>query len=212
MDDKMEMLLKVVIIGDSGVGKTNLLSRYSQNLFDSSTKNTIGVDFSAVDLTINKKAVKVQFWDTAGQEKYRAIASAYYKSAHGAIVVFDISKRETFENVSRWLSELSLHGEPNLAVLILANKSDLVSERQVSLEEGEALGKKTGYFFAEVSAKTNEGNCVKEAFLVLIKEVFKRAEKEDASNTRDEELSIQSKKFDIAMKDDKKKDSACCPF
>ncbi len=98
-NDSLDFLLKIVLVGDSGVGKTNLLSRFTRNSFDSNTRNTIGVDFSAMELIIKGKSVKVQFWDTAGQEKYRAIASAYYKNAHGAIIVYDIANKGSFDNI-----------------------------------------------------------------------------------------------------------------
>ncbi len=110
----MDCLFKIVIIGDSGVGKTNLLNRFARNIFDESTKNTIGVDFQAKDLIINDQTVKIQFWDTAGQEQYRAIANAYYKNAHGAILVYDISNKNSFENTTNWLEELKMHGDPNI--------------------------------------------------------------------------------------------------
>ena len=168
-----DFLLKIVIIGDTGVGKTNLLSRFARDTFDPSSRNTIGVDFFALDLQIDSKQVKVQFWDTAGQEKYRAISSAYYKNAHGAIIVYDVTSRASFSNVENWLNELREHGDKNIQILIIGNKNDLKDERQVLEEEGAQLAEKLGFFFTETSAKVNENSSVNKGFMVIIGEVLK---------------------------------------
>ena len=102
-----EYLFKIVLIGDSAVGKSNLLSRFARNEFDHNSKATIGVEFQTQVVDINGKEVKAQIWDTAGQERFRAVTSAYYRGAVGALVVYDISRRTTFESVKRWLDELS---------------------------------------------------------------------------------------------------------
>ena len=106
MDQKFEFLFKIVLTGDSGVGKTNLLSRYIRNEFSLANKLTIGIDFATKNLTINNKTIKVQIWDTAGQERYKSITRAYYKGAMGAIVVYDITKSESFEHVHHWIQDL----------------------------------------------------------------------------------------------------------
>ncbi|KAI4372774.1 hypothetical protein MLD38_010966 [Melastoma candidum] len=102
-----EYLFKVVIIGDSAVGKSNLLSRYARNEFNPNSKATIGVEFQTQSLYIDRKEVKAQIWDTAGQERFRAVTSAYYRGAVGALLVYDISRRTTFESIGRWLDELN---------------------------------------------------------------------------------------------------------
>lgn len=124
------------MVGDSGVGKTNLLSRFTKDIYDSNTRNTIGVDFSALTMTLKGQQVKIQFWDTAGQEKYRSIANAYYKNAHGAVIVYDISSLESFKNTNSWLKELIEHGEKNIQIAVFGNKKDLVEEREVKTDEG----------------------------------------------------------------------------
>ena len=101
-----DYLFKVVLIGDSAVGKSNLLSRYARNEFNNNSKATIGVEFQTQSMEIEGKEVKAQIWDTAGQERFRAVTSAYYRGAVGALIVYDISRRQTFENVNRWLDEL----------------------------------------------------------------------------------------------------------
>jgi small GTP-binding protein len=129
------LLLAVVIIGDSGVGKSNLLSRFTRNEFHLDSKSTIGVEFATRSIQHDGKIIKAQIWDTAGQERYRAITSAYYRGAVGALLVYDISKRLTFENVERWLKELRDHAEPNIVVMLVGNKSDLRHLRTVPTEE-----------------------------------------------------------------------------
>merc|ERR1719164_226587 len=113
-DDDYDYLFKVVLIGDSGVGKSNLLSRFTRNEFCLESKSTIGVEFATRSLPIDGKTIKAQIWDTAGQEWYRAITSAYYRGAVGALLVYDITKKGSFEDVERWLSELRDHAEENI--------------------------------------------------------------------------------------------------
>jgi len=121
-DDDYDYLFKVVIIGDSGVGKSNLLSRFTRNEFHLDSKSTIGVEFATRSIQHDGKVIKAQIWDTAGQERYRAITSAYYRGAVGALLVYDISKRLTFENVERWLKELRTHADPSIVVMLVGNK------------------------------------------------------------------------------------------
>jgi small GTP-binding protein len=126
----------VVLIGDSGVGKSNLISRFTKNDFIVESKSTIGVEFGTRTLKISGKTIKAQIWDTAGQERYRAIVSAYYRGAVGVLLVYDITKKQTFENVSRWLNELREHADEDIVILLVGNKCDLRHIRAVSTEEG----------------------------------------------------------------------------
>ena len=127
-----DYIFKVVLIGDSGVGKSNLLSRFTRNEFNLESKSTIGVDFATRSLdTPDGKTIKAQIWDTAGQERYRAITSAYYRGALGALLVYDITKSKTFESVNQWLQELRDYSESNIVVMIVGNKIDLAQLRQV---------------------------------------------------------------------------------
>ena len=176
MDDDVDILIKVVIVGDSSVGKTNLLSRFVNNSFNQNSRNTIGVDFSAVDLSINGQNIKAQFWDTAGQEKYRSIASAYYKNAQGIIITYDVTREKTFENVNSWYNELREQGEPDVEIILIGNKIDLESERKVTSDQGAQLAKEKGMFFMEVSAKTNQDECVENAFKILLEEIVNKTE------------------------------------
>ncbi|CAO0796172.1 unnamed protein product [Mucor circinelloides] len=134
-DDDYDYLFKVVLIGDSSVGKTNLLGRFTRNEFNLESKSTIGVEFATRSVEVDNKVIKAQIWDTAGQERYRAITSAYYRGAVGALLVYDISKHSTFESVSRWLKELRDHADANIVIMLVGNKSDLRHLRAVPTEE-----------------------------------------------------------------------------
>jgi Ras-related protein Rab-11A len=124
-----------VLIGDSGVGKSNLLSRFTRNEFNLDSKSTIGVEFATRSIQVDTKTIKAQIWDTAGQERYRAITSAYYRGAVGALLVYDISKHQTYDNVTRWLKELRDHADSNIVIMLVGNKSDLRHLRAVPTDE-----------------------------------------------------------------------------
>ncbi len=126
----------MVLIGDSGVGKSNLLSRFTRNEFNLDSKSTIGVEFATRSIQIDNKTIKAQIWDTAGQERYRAITSAYYRGAVGALLVYDISKSLSFENVTRWLKELRDHADSNIVIMLVGNKTDQRHLRAVPTEDG----------------------------------------------------------------------------
>jgi len=161
-----------VLIGDSGVGKSNLLSRFTRGTFDLDNKSTIGVEFATKTIKIDGKViVKAQCWDTAGQERYRAITSAYYRGAVGALLVYDITKHETFANVERWLSELRDHADQNIVIMLVGNKSDLRHLRAVTTEEATEFAEKHNLAFIETSALDATG--VDTAFQQLLTEIYK---------------------------------------
>jgi Ras-related protein Rab-11A len=135
----------VVLIGDSGVGKSNLLSRFTRNEFNLDSKSTIGVEFATRSIQVDAKTIKAQIWDTAGQERYRAITSAYYRGAVGALLVYDISKHQTYENVTRWLKELRDHADSNIVIMLVGNKSDLRHLRAVPTEEAKQFASASCY-------------------------------------------------------------------
>ena len=209
-EDDIDFLLKVVIIGDSGVGKTNLLSRFSSNMFEENTRNTIGVDFSTHDIQINNKTVKVQFWDTAGQEKYRALSSAYYKNAHGAVIVYDITRKETFDSLNNWLAELREHSVKDIQIIILGNKSDLEAQRKVTIDDGRKLAQQQGLFFMETSAKLNGDDCVGKSFHVLLEEIITKMEKEEKTENKSDLGSVKTKTVLDKKRNNKPKDGSCC--
>ncbi|WOH03011.1 hypothetical protein DCAR_0522402 [Daucus carota subsp. sativus] len=151
-DDDYDYLFKVVIIGDSGVGKSNLLSRFTKNEFSLDSKSTIGVEFATRSIRVDDKVVKAQIWDTAGQERYRAITSAYYRGAVGALLVYDVTRHVTFENVERWLKELRDHTDANIVIMLVGNKADLRHLRAVSTEDAKAFAEREKTYFMETSA------------------------------------------------------------
>ncbi|CAE6449947.1 GTP-binding protein ypt3 [Rhizoctonia solani] len=166
-----DYLFKVVLIGDSGVGKSNLLSRFTRNEYNVESKSTIGVEFATRSITVDGKTVKAQIWDTAGQERYRAITSAYYRGAVGALLVYDISKHATYVNVTRWLKELRDHADSNIVIMLVGNKSDLKHLRAVPTEEAKALAVEHGLFFIETSAM--DASNVEAAFQNILTEVYR---------------------------------------
>ncbi|EXJ93334.1 Ras-like protein Rab-11B [Capronia coronata CBS 617.96] len=161
-NDEYDFLFKVVLIGDSGVGKSNLLSRFTRNEFNLDSKSTIGVEFATRSIQVDTKTIKAQIWDTAGQERYRAITSAYYRGAVGALLVYDISKRQTYDNVTRWLKELRDHADANIVIMLVGNKSDLRHLRAVPTEEAKQFASKfpnvTPVWFRTHICETGENN------------------------------------------------------
>jgi len=169
VDNEYDYLFKIVLIGDSGVGKSNILSRFTRNEFCLESKSTIGVEFATRTLQIEGKTIKAQIWDTAGKERYRAITSAYYRGAVGALLVYDITKKQTFENIQRWLRELRDHADSNIVIMMVGNKSDLNHLRSVAEEDGQALAEKEGLSFLETSAL--EALNVEKAFQTVLSDI-----------------------------------------
>ena len=152
MNQDHDVLFKVLIIGNTCVGKSNILLRFSENFFHESFLPTIGVDFKIKQMNINNKAVKLHIWDTAGQERFRTITAAYYKGAHGVMLVYDITDRQSFTDIEGWISEAFKHGGQDLIMILVGNKCDKKSGRQVSQEEGQAFAESRGMKFLETSA------------------------------------------------------------
>lgn len=169
-DDDYDYLFKVVLIGDSGVGKSNLLSRFTRNEFSLESRSTIGVEFATRSIQVDGKTIKAQIWDTAGQERYRAITSAYYRGAVGALLVYDITKLTSFENVERWLKELRDHADANIVIMLVGNKSDLRHLRAIPTEDAKAFCEREGLSFIETSAL--EGANVDAAFQRILTEIY----------------------------------------
>ncbi|ORX90144.1 small GTPase [Basidiobolus meristosporus CBS 931.73] len=169
-DDEYDYLFKVVLIGDSGVGKSNLLSRFTRNEFNLESKSTIGVEFATRTIQVEAKTIKAQIWDTAGQERYRAITSAYYRGAVGALLVYDITSRPTFENVNRWLKELRDHADSNIVIMLVGNKSDLRHLRAVPTEEATQFATENQLSFIETSALDSSN--VELAFQKILTEIY----------------------------------------
>lgn len=156
-------LFKYIIIGDTGVGKSCLLLQFTDKRFQPVHDLTIGVEFGARMVSIEGKQIKLQIWDTAGQESFRSITRSYYRGAAGALLVYDITRRDTFDHLASWLEDARQHSSSNMVIMLIGNKSDLESSRQVSKEEGEQFAKEHGLIFMETSAKTADN--VEEAFI-----------------------------------------------
>ena len=168
--ESYDLLFKLILIGDSAVGKSNILLKYLKNEFDKNSRATVGVEFGTKNILINGKKVKIQIWDTAGQERYRSITSAYYKGAKGAFIVYDITNKSTFDNIDKWISDLKLNGDQNICIVILGNKSDLNESRQVSTNDGMKKAEMFKTAFMETSALNGEN--IGEAFEELIEEIY----------------------------------------
>ncbi|XP_062225886.1 ras-related protein Rab-2-B isoform X1 [Phragmites australis] len=147
-------LFKYIIIGDTGVGKSCLLLQFTDKRFQPVHDLTIGVEFGARMITIDNKPIKLQIWDTAGQESFRSITRSYYRGAAGALLVYDITRRETFNHLVSWLEDARQHANANMTIMLVGNKCDLSHRRAVSYEEGEQFAKEHGLIFMEASAKT----------------------------------------------------------
>jgi small GTP-binding protein len=169
-DHDFDYLFKIILIGDSGVGKSNILSRFTRQEFNLDTKTTIGVEFAQKTISIDGKLIRAQIWDTAGQERYRAITSAYYRGAVGALLVYDISKSTSFENVEKWLKELKDHADSSIVVMLTGNKCDLKHLRAVKSEQAATFAQKHSLAFLETSALDGFG--VEKAFEMVLNEIY----------------------------------------
>ena len=148
-----DYLLKYIIIGDATVGKSNLLLRYYKDTFNYDYQITIGIEFGAKNVKIRNKTYKIQIWDTAGQENFKSITRAYYTNSACVLVVYDISSRDSFNNVNNWINECKNLSSKSILLVLVGNKSDLEERRQVNFEEGQELADKNGMLFYETSAK-----------------------------------------------------------
>ena len=213
MANNYSYLLKYIIVGDSSVGKSNLLSKFAHNKFADSYEATIGVEFDVKNLEINEKIFRIQIWDTAGQENFKSITKAYYKNCVCAMVVYDITKRQTFDNIQTWLDDVRNESPKNALIILIGNKIDLYQERQISYDEGNDFAKKNEIMFAETSAKTGEG----------VDDIFRKSAKEIEQRINDNfyDLSSEScgikkgnyldnKSNEIALKSNNKSQKKCC--
>ncbi|XP_055389287.1 ras-related protein Rab-18-B [Condylostylus longicornis] len=169
MSDDILTTIKLLIIGESNVGKSSLMLRFTENDFDEDQTLTIGVDFKTKILNIDGSNVKLAIWDTAGQERFRTLTPSYYRDAQGAILVYDVTKRSTLQKLDAWLNELEIYGtRPNMAKMVVGNKIDL--PREVSREDGFKFAKRHRILFLETSAKTSEG--VKDVFEEVVRKII----------------------------------------
>ncbi|XP_068030180.1 ras-related protein Rab-8A isoform X2 [Anomalospiza imberbis] len=170
-----DYLFKLLLIGDSGVGKTCALFRFSEDAFNATFISTIGIDFKIRTIELDGKRIKLQIWDTAGQERFRTITTAYYRGAMGIMLVYDITNEKSFENIRNWVRNIEEHASPDVEKMILGNKCDANDKRQVSREQGEKLAASFGIKFMETSAKANIN--IENAFFTLARDIKAKMDK-----------------------------------
>lgn len=187
MGDEILATFKILIIGESGVGKSSLMLRFTDNDFDQDQALTIGVDFKTKIINIDGVNIKLAIWDTAGQERFRTLTPSYYRDAQGAILVYDVTKRNTFDKLESWLNELEIYGtKTNMAKMVVGNKIDN-SNRELTRDDGFRFAKKHRTLFVETSAKTSEG--VRDAFEEVVRKIVETDGLWDKRNSQGVNLS-----------------------
>ena len=202
-----DVLYKILLIGDSGVGKTSVILRFTKNIFHDEFMNSIGVDFKSKDLNIDGQKVKLQIWDTAGQERFRTITSSYYRGAHAIGIVFDLTKRESYEHVKKWMIDINKFAKENVLKFLIGNKSDLINERKVNYEEARALASQMNTTYFDVSAKKNEN--INEFFEAATKLYLIKFNKYNFSEEDNGKVKLNKKDIKYNNKKGKKKNENC---
>ena len=197
IEEEFDEKIKLMVLGDSSVGKSSILSKYCKNEFMSKYITTIGIDFQIKYLNINNKRIKLQIWDTAGQERYRVVTKNYFNTSNGFVIIYDITSRESFNNINNWMEQIESIVGDRVKCIIFGNKNDLVSERKVQKEEGEELAKRYNCSFFETSAK--EGNNIEEGFKSITLEIIEKLKnskvKKDNGTTILKSKKINKKKI-----------------
>uniref|UniRef100_A0A3P9PQF4 small monomeric GTPase n=1 Tax=Poecilia reticulata TaxID=8081 RepID=A0A3P9PQF4_POERE len=174
-----DLLFKLLLIGDSGVGKTCVLFRFSDDAFNTTFISTIGIDFKIKTVELQGKKIKLQIWDTAGQERFHTITTSYYRGAMGIMLVYDITNAKSFENISKWLRNIDEHANEDVERMLLGNKCDMEDKRVVPKAKGEQIAREHGIRFFETSAKANIN--IEKAFLTLAEDILRKAGRASAA-------------------------------
>ena len=182
MNNSYESVFKIIIVGDSGVGKTNIMTKYIKNEFSEKFKVTIGVDFFSKEFDIEGHKIKAQIFDTAGQERFRALIPQYYKGTKGAFIVYDITSENSFNAIDNWVSNIRAFADKKIILILIGNKSDLEKIRKVSKEKGEEKAKGLGLAFLETSALNGEN--LEKAFELMINEIYKKGKEDKITNAQ----------------------------
>ena len=208
LEQQYDFLFKILLVGNSSVGKSSLFLRFVDDVWNDVFVPTIGVDFKIKTLKINEQNVKLQIWDTAGQERFRTIISSYYKGAQGILLVFDLTEKESFESLNNWLIEIEKNANKNVVKILIGNKCDLEDKRVISYSQAKDFADSNGLNYVETSAKTN--NNVTEAFSEIGKELMDASskDKEFFANENKKTISISDKTMDLNSKN--KNENGCC--
>ena len=199
---------KLVVVGDSGVGKTNLIKRFINNEFKSDSKATVGVEFLSKNFIINKEIFKIEIWDTAGQERYKSITTAYYKGAKGAMIIYDVTNQSSFDNVDKWFNEIKDKAAKNTNLIIIGNKTDLTDKKVINSETLIEKGKNFDVPVMETSALDSSN--VQEAFFVILKEMYKSVKSLMQENEKNENINGKGLQLDVGNNEVKGKKKKCC--
>ena len=202
-----DILFKLILVGDSGVGKTNILSRYINNEYSSNSESTVGVEFSTKMLNKNNKKIKVQIWDTAGQERYKSITSVFYKGAKGGFIVYDITRKDTFNSTDKWINDLKMNGDENISLILIGNKSDLQDQREVSLEDMTKKAELFGVNFCETSALNNTN--IDKVFDIVVEDMIKKFDGKNELNNNLNEKNMKGVELNNEKKEEVKKKKCC---
>ena len=208
MEDKYEKKFKIIVVGNTNVGKTNIMSKYLKNQFNPELKNTIGVEFGSKTFNIEGYSIKAEIWDTAGQERYKAITRAYYKGANGAFIVYDITDNDSFDSLDNWESEVSSIANKKIVKIIIGNKSDLEDKRKVTKEQGKSKACSLQAAFLETSALS--GDNIDRAFEIMMNEMYKKYNETLMAGKDDDDFFDEGKDININFSQKKNKNSKKC--
>ena len=202
-EEDYDFIFKVLLLGNSDVGKSSLILRYVDQVWSDTFVPTIGVDFKVKTLELQNKQIKMQIWDTAGQERFRNVISSYFRGAHGILLIYDVTNRDSFKNLESWLIEIEKNASENVLKILIGNKNDLVDDKEIKTEEGQAFANRNGMQFIETSAKENTN--VTEAFESLAKLMMEFNSEKKAPTTKNDKKALSAS----AGKDLKTKKKCC---
>ena len=191
-DDSYDLLYKIIIIGDSNVGKSNILSRYTKDQFQGNSKATVGVELGTKFVKVEGVGAKLQIWDTAGQERYRSLTSSYYKGCHGCFIVYDITNEASFHSISTWYEQAVKEAGKDISIILVGNKCDLESERKVSKEQGEEKARSMNASFFETSALSTVN--IDDIFNEIVNNIFQRTKGQKNDDDDDIEIINENEK------------------
>ena len=199
-----EFIFKVLLLGNSNVGKSSLFLRFVDDIWNDTFVPTIGVDFKIKTFEIDEKKIKMQIWDTAGQERFKNIIASYYRGAHGILLIYDVTDKDSFKNLSNWLIEIEKNSSKNVLKVLIGNKTDLEDKRMVTYNQGKEFADTYGLKYIETSAKKNMN--VKEAFETLGRELMQASEEKKITKQKQNKKITVTKAQDLNME----KKGGCC--